>query len=184
MSNENPTKKSSEILNNETEQVSQTEDSGEKAAREASLIEAAGQDKLKSSEEAYALLKKITGGGQENKKQEPSAADVESAKKIFGRPMRSGETTEQFEGSKIFLFEDNDGRSVYYALRRNEDGQLEGNKFSLMEKRDGDWKNFISTGVHRLDQHDPNVTTGPIYQMHSEDLEKMEALLRSYKIEI
>jgi hypothetical protein len=184
MSNENPTKKSSEISRSETEDASPIEDSVEKAGREAALVEAASQDKADSSVEATALLSKMTGGSQEKKVQAPSAADIESAEKIFGKAMRGPETSGQFEGSKIFYFQDNDGRNVCYALRRNADGQLEGNKFSLMEKVDGQWKNFTSFGVHMLDQKDPNYSTGPTYQMHSPDLEKMEALLQSKGIEI
>jgi len=93
-------------------------------------------------------------------------------------------TSEQFEGSKIFLCQGPDSKLRYYAIRRNSKGSLEGNEFSLMEKTDGQWKNFISTGLHRIDNRDPNVTTGPTYQMHSSELEKMETLLRSYDIKI
>lgn len=184
MSAENPTNKSSEISRSETEDVSPIENSVEKAGREATFVEAASQDKADSSVEAAALLSKMTEGSQEKKVQAPSAADIESAKKIFGEAMQVAETSEQFEGSKIFLFKSPDNKNQYYALRRNSDGILEGNQFSLMEKVDGKWKNFASFGLHMLDQKDPNYSTGPTYQMHSPDLEKMEALLRSKGIEI
>lgn len=125
-----------------------------------------------------------SGAVKKVNKKEPSIEDIESAKKIFGKVLRGPETSEQFGGSKVFLFEGHDGKKRYYALRRNSGGQLEGNEFSLMEKEDGQWKNFVSTGLHRLDQHDPNVSVGPTYQMHGPQLEKMEALLKSHNIEI
>ncbi len=168
-------------------QVDEEKAAEEKASREAAAAEAAAQDAERSQQEAAALLAKMQGGGVEApviERPEPTAEEVADAEKIFGRAMRGPETSGQFEGSKIFMFNDNNGRNVYYALRRNAEGQLEGNKFSIMEKTGSEWKNFVATGLGRLDQRDPNVTVGPVYQMHEPDLKKIEALLRSRSIEI
>ncbi|EKE20250.1 MAG: hypothetical protein ACD_8C00033G0002 [uncultured bacterium] len=66
-----------------------------------------------------------------------------------------------FEGSTIIKTEDEEGRVVGYAIRKNSEGQLEGNQIGYM--KDG--------------------STGAVYQLHESDFDKLRdmGILESYE---
>ena len=104
----------------------------------------------------------------------------------FGRALREDEAS-NFPGAKIIVFE-KDGKEVRYALSRNQHGELQGSQFTLLEKqndpnsRTSSWVN--SSARTDMASESDQFMIGPTYQVHSNDLEEMEALLKAINIEV
>lgn len=106
----------------------------------------------------------------------------------FGRFFKVEGEAPSFPGSKIMNFE-RDGKTVKYALRRDQYGELQGSEFILQEKvidRDSQtahWNNIQSPTSNAT--IDPDRFRIPwTQQVHGDDLEEMEALLRARGIDV
>lgn len=97
------------------------------------------------------------------------------------------ETTRQFEGATVIVF-DEDGELVRYAMRRDANGNLMGNKYVLQEKlnipgaTEATWVNSGSSTNAESDN--PNLRIGPVYQMHEDALSEMEEVLAQLNITV
>lgn len=97
------------------------------------------------------------------------------------------EESEKFPGSKIISI-DNNGRTTRYALRRDDQGNLQGNEFEFQELApasgdEGYWKNssaLVDTvGVMTFNGKDvPKYRVGPTYQMHQPELAQLEKAIQ------
>ncbi len=97
------------------------------------------------------------------------------------------EESEKFPGSKIISVEIG-GRVTRYALRRDEQGKLQGNQFEFQElapasDTEGYWKNssvLIDTkGVMTFNGKDvEKYRVGPTYQMHQSELAELEKAIQ------
>jgi hypothetical protein len=104
---------------------------------------------------------------------------------LFGAP----EESESFPGSKIITVKEGD-EYTRFALRRGEDGKLQGNKFALQEYKvvpgangQGFWDNSSSL-VRTADTDPERYRIGPTYQIGEDRLTELESALKEKGVEI
>ena len=103
-------------------------------------------------------------------------------KNRLGQIQHEGERSTNFEGSNIVTFKNSDGEYVKYALRRDKDGQLNGNTFKVVTREGGVTKNL---GLRPPNyQEDSNSMIVGVQQMSKSDLDAMEEILKEHDIKV
>ncbi len=174
-------------LTTESQDRAYTESEEQRRQENIAYLKEAYQNRLASSpryQELYAQYSKPTifiEGTNRVKEQAPDPS--------FGKPLHvEGVEAPNFPEAKIIQYEKN-GQTERYALRRNQYGELQGNQFTVREKRTDPnsravrWEDSpVATASVSTDPE--RYMIGPTYQMREDSLEEMEAYLKANDISI
>ena len=108
----------------------------------------------------------------------------ETLESRFGKLQFGPEKARGFEESQVFSFKKEDNTYVFYALRRDAQGNLEGNEFILVDTNDGGQRKNGVSSLPGYNDGKAGLITGSTYEMHQEDLEMIEELLKQEQIAI